>query len=60
MSGVLVRRRRARSRAVWAPEIVAAVVAMGAGGAKQKVIARELGVSQAHVSRILSAHGGAR
>lgn len=44
---------RARS-----PEILAAIRSLAAGGAKQHAIALELGVSQAHVSRVL--HGDVR
>lgn len=47
------RTRRTRVRAA-SPEIIAAIVAMSAGGFKQQAIAEELGVSQAHVSKVLS------
>ncbi len=46
-----------RARAT-APDVVALIVALGAVGTTQKTIAREAGVSQAHVSRVLSQHRG--
>lgn len=58
MTGRAGRSRRARARAV-SPDIIATIVALAAAGQKQKAIAGELGVSQAHVSRVLSQHRGA-
>ena len=50
MSGPGIRERRRHANA---PEVLATIHALRAAGAKQKAIARELGVSQAHVCRIL-------
>lgn len=47
------RSRAARSRAA-SPAVVFAILAMRETGAKQTAIARELGVSQAHVSKVLA------
>lgn len=49
------RRGRARSGRMHAasPEVIAAIVALRAAGAKQMAIADELGVSQAHVCKVL-------
>lgn len=58
MTGRAGRTRRARAHAV-SPDVIASIVALAATGAKQKAIAGELGVSQAHVSRVLSQHRGA-
>ncbi len=44
-----------RARAV-SPDVLALIVALSAAGGKQKAIAREAGVSQAHVSRVLAQH----
>jgi hypothetical protein len=52
------RSRSERARAASA-EVIAAIVALDVVGAKQSVIARAVGVSQAHVSKVLSARGGA-
>lgn len=47
------RSRSERARAASA-EVVAAIIALRAAGAKQTVIATKLGVSQAHVSKVLA------
>ena len=53
MTAHVGRSRRSRARAA-SPEVIAAIVALKAAGAKQTAIARELGVSQAHVCKVLS------
>ncbi len=54
------RRRRRRTSALrahaTAPGVIAEIVALSAEGSKQTAIAAAVGVSQAHVSRVLTAH----